>query len=341
MSDDEYRQDPSSRFGDYKLVLQSVVCHRGVAVDSGHYISLVRGDAPNAHPADGSSERRSSTTGDEASAKWLRQDDLAPERVQLVDMAEALRHESPYILFYQIQPIHEELLPPYSRSTPASEKAETETLTRTPERMHECMLLSAETTSSGEKSRPSIEIVDWQRSNSVDLSALSTMTDYRNGPEGSSTSSNRRNSIAHTDGSATSASYKTSTEATTPSDQAGGGGGGGGISSKTGYLGLSHKNSRGGGGGGGGKRGSRKSSDHASRPSEGGSSNNMLGLTMSKISAKLSSREKASNASEAAVVVVIDGTSSENLSAESVSTVTGGRGKRRRLQKVEPRTCRP
>ncbi|KAF2404671.1 cysteine proteinase [Trichodelitschia bisporula] len=72
-------------FTNFKLSLQSVICHRGKSLDAGHYISLVRG------PPSG--------------AAWLRFDDLARERVTPVDMPEALRAECPYLLFYQVVPI--------------------------------------------------------------------------------------------------------------------------------------------------------------------------------------------------------------------------------------------
>ncbi|OGM44423.1 vacuolar protein sorting protein DigA [Aspergillus bombycis] len=39
---------------------------------------------------------------------WMRFDDLAAERVTLVDIERALKHESPYLLFYQILPVNED-----------------------------------------------------------------------------------------------------------------------------------------------------------------------------------------------------------------------------------------
>lgn len=83
-------------YGNFKLSLQSVVCHRGNSVDSGHYISLVRGTTPVQ-----STERHSS----EDTKHWLRFDDLATERITLVDIEEALNTETPYLLFYQIVPV--------------------------------------------------------------------------------------------------------------------------------------------------------------------------------------------------------------------------------------------
>ncbi|MCJ1400002.1 hypothetical protein MMC11_003205 [Xylographa trunciseda] len=95
---DETTDENGTTFGNFKLSLQSVVCHRGERVDSGHYVSLVRGQAPN-------------TTADDpsdpflAGDRWMLFDDLARERIRHVDIDKALKDESPYLLFYQVQPI--------------------------------------------------------------------------------------------------------------------------------------------------------------------------------------------------------------------------------------------
>ncbi|KAI9679110.1 MAG: hypothetical protein M1829_001780 [Trizodia sp. TS-e1964] len=101
---DDNLNDDGPLFGNFKLSLQSVVCHRGESVDSGHYISLVRGD-PKATtlPRNFSAGRRQ---GEEDT--WLRFDDLAKERITEVDITETLKKESPYLLFYQVQPIDED-----------------------------------------------------------------------------------------------------------------------------------------------------------------------------------------------------------------------------------------
>ncbi|EPS37623.1 hypothetical protein H072_8673 [Dactylellina haptotyla CBS 200.50] len=75
--------------GNFRLLLQSAVCHRGTTTNSGHYISLVRTDDD----------------------KWLRFDDLAKERITEVDRTKAFAEESPYLLFYQVQAM--EGPPPY------------------------------------------------------------------------------------------------------------------------------------------------------------------------------------------------------------------------------------
>lgn len=66
-------------------------------MDSGHYVSIVRGTTADSYPL-----------GVEPGRFWMRFDDLAAERVTLVDIEEALKTESPYLLFYQILPIGED-----------------------------------------------------------------------------------------------------------------------------------------------------------------------------------------------------------------------------------------
>ncbi|KAJ5775255.1 uncharacterized protein N7511_000266 [Penicillium nucicola] len=91
-------------YGNFKLSLQALVCHRGDSVDSGHYIAIVRGtSSPNSD-----SLATSGSDPSETSKHWMRFDDLAAERVTLVDIDQALKTESPYLLFYQILPISED-----------------------------------------------------------------------------------------------------------------------------------------------------------------------------------------------------------------------------------------
>lgn len=94
---DEHMEEAGSLYGNFKLSLQSVVCHRGTSVDSGHYISLVRGTPP---PNSANGAAASTPT-----ATWMRFDDLAPSRVTVVDIDKALKEETPYLLFYQIVPV--------------------------------------------------------------------------------------------------------------------------------------------------------------------------------------------------------------------------------------------
>ncbi|PKY05436.1 ubiquitin C-terminal hydrolase family protein [Aspergillus campestris IBT 28561] len=103
IQDDSLEED-GPIYGNFKLSLQALVCHRGKSVDSGHYIALVRGTSAGAPPASSHGEPVSS----DAPRYWMRFDDLAAERVTLVDIEQALRHESPYLLFYQILPVDED-----------------------------------------------------------------------------------------------------------------------------------------------------------------------------------------------------------------------------------------
>ena len=91
IQDDKMSEDGPA-FGNFKISLQSVVCHRGISTESGHYVSLVR--SPD-----------SSGRGED---RWLRFDDLADERVIYTDADRFLREESPYLLFYQVIPIEGE-----------------------------------------------------------------------------------------------------------------------------------------------------------------------------------------------------------------------------------------
>lgn len=93
-------------YGNFKLSLQAIVCHRGDSVDSGHYIAIVRGTSPNAAPqASGQGPQLPSA---ETPRHWMRFDDLAKERITLIDIDTALKTESPYLLFYQILPIDQD-----------------------------------------------------------------------------------------------------------------------------------------------------------------------------------------------------------------------------------------
>ncbi|RYP77031.1 hypothetical protein DL771_001321 [Monosporascus sp. 5C6A] len=91
---------------EYKLVLQSVVCHRGESVHSGHYIAFCR-----VAPKLLTDNRRhdSDPPPDYEEAQWVKFDDLdIDHRVAPVDdIKKSLREEMPYLLFYQIVPVIE------------------------------------------------------------------------------------------------------------------------------------------------------------------------------------------------------------------------------------------
>jgi len=88
IQDDKMAEDGPA-FGNFKLSLQSVVCHQGMSSESGHYISLVRSPDPNQAGED----------------RWMRFDDLAQDRVTYTNVETFLLQESPYLLFYQVIPI--------------------------------------------------------------------------------------------------------------------------------------------------------------------------------------------------------------------------------------------
>jgi hypothetical protein len=209
---DDRMDENGPLFGNFKLVLQSVVCHRGVQVNSGHYIALVRG---NRAPRRGDSSNSAEAQSDEALDPWFIFDDLAPERVKEVDIQQTLKEESPYLLFFQVQPIDEELA---SRGDPPS-YSETQTSAADPSRE---ALTDVHDAKSGEQ-----DIGDWEQVAQLD-SALGS-----DEPAGrSSMSSNRRSSVTFDiEGSLESLS-RGRTAPPTP------------IEEKSGFLSTSRRNSK-------------------------------------------------------------------------------------------------
>lgn len=105
---DDKSDGDTSAIADVKLSLQSVVCHRGHSVDAGHYISFLR-VGPQAGAAYGLPQNMSNSgTTDSSKDIWLRFDDLAMERVVVADIQRALQEESPYLLFYRVQPLRDD-----------------------------------------------------------------------------------------------------------------------------------------------------------------------------------------------------------------------------------------
>ncbi|KAI9149238.1 hypothetical protein HJFPF1_11288 [Paramyrothecium foliicola] len=118
LAGDTAKEDPRLLNTDYKLVLQSVVCHRGDSVYSGHYIAFAR-VAPKL--LTGNRRHNFDPPPDYEEAQWVMFDDLDDEgRVTYVDnIREALKEEMPYLLFYQIVPM-------VDVAPPSTEDAETE-----------------------------------------------------------------------------------------------------------------------------------------------------------------------------------------------------------------------
>ncbi|KAL8867847.1 MAG: hypothetical protein Q9174_005391 [Haloplaca sp. 1 TL-2023] len=87
--EDDNMSEDAPLFGNFKIILQAAVCHRGTRVDQGHYIGLARTLDPQNPDRD----------------VWMRHDDLAGERVAEVDIKKFLKDETPYLLFYQVVPL--------------------------------------------------------------------------------------------------------------------------------------------------------------------------------------------------------------------------------------------
>lgn len=97
LHDDDFSEQrfPNHKF---KLSLQSIICHRGEAIQRGHYISFVRAGRPRGTAPMDDPQSSLAQTGD----PWLRFDDLAKAKVQYVDIKQELEAECPYLLFYKI-----------------------------------------------------------------------------------------------------------------------------------------------------------------------------------------------------------------------------------------------
>lgn len=110
MGDDPKLEEDPNPLSDYKLVLQSVICHRGDSLQSGHYIAFSR-----VAPKLLTKNRRHDfdPPPDYEEAQWVRFDDLHIEkRVTYVDdIKQSLKDEMPYLLFYQIVPMVEMTAP--------------------------------------------------------------------------------------------------------------------------------------------------------------------------------------------------------------------------------------
>jgi hypothetical protein len=85
-------------------------------LNAGHYIALAGGGSPiNNQKINEERNSLDGRDGEGANDIWLKFDDIdLAERVRPVNIREALDKEMPYLLFYQIQPIDEELPPLYN-----------------------------------------------------------------------------------------------------------------------------------------------------------------------------------------------------------------------------------
>lgn len=206
ISDDRVEEE-GPLFGNFKLVLQSVVCHRGNSINSGHYIALVRANQSPSRMRPGTAHSDDDSNAD----SWLRFDDLANPRVVEVDIKKALREESPYLVFFQVQPIDEELA---ARGDPPSyAEAQSDIPTADP---------SIETfTSVTEASDTNTETGgDWEKVSSTDIDT--PRSDSANTSElvgRSSISSNYRSSLLVEELDGSVHSLRGRTAPTTPEEQ--------------------------------------------------------------------------------------------------------------------------
>ncbi|RDW70306.1 hypothetical protein BP5796_08703 [Coleophoma crateriformis] len=107
--------------GNFKLSLQSVICHRGNEVHRGHYISFIRGTSS----ADGDSTSKTKLSNGNRpptyqEERWIKFDDCATPRVSYCDIEKALKEETPYLLFYQVQPTYDSVPPLNTEESPPS-----------------------------------------------------------------------------------------------------------------------------------------------------------------------------------------------------------------------------
>jgi hypothetical protein len=279
---DERMQEEGPLFGNFKLVLQSVVCHRGISVDSGHYVSLVRANKPP--PQQRPSTPHNETADDEDS--WLRFDDLSNPRVVEVDVQQALREESPYLLFYQVQPIDEELA---SRGDPPSyDEAQSVSTSAAPSRE----TLSSET----DATTTDIDITEWEKVNSA--KGPSSVVDSVTGAEApgrSSMSSDRRSSFAIEDHDANPSNLVRGRPPPTPDEQ------------RSSFLSASRRNSK------------AWLSGSKSRPSSE-SGENRLSITLSRLTGR-GSKDKlvaSENASSEDPVIVVHETPTSTESTQTI-----------------------
>ena len=161
-----YFEDGGDLRGSHKLVLQAVVCHRGNSIHSGHYVALVRMAGSQR------TDNRSGSTSSPQCDIWVRFDDLANERITATNIEKALVEESPYLLFYRIQPVFEE----EQEEHPPAYEEPSESLASLDEKLR----------SVSASGRTSFEVVDWaSRRTSIDHGTLdgqlprSSMSDGR------------------------------------------------------------------------------------------------------------------------------------------------------------------
>lgn len=207
VSDDSMQED-GPLVGNFRLILQSVVCHRGVSVTSGHYICLCRGMAANATTSTPNGRPGSSDSEDNTDP-WMRFDDLAQNRVTYVDIQQALRDETPYLLFYQVQPIDDDGrsihdLPSYAEAT---SRTQSDSVSLEKPYLHappgsDNALTQSNSDMSGDATLPNTEQADFAASSErTSLDATTALDGVRGRSSASISEEGRRSSIAFDEGS--------------------------------------------------------------------------------------------------------------------------------------------
>ncbi|KAH8594807.1 ubiquitin carboxyl-terminal hydrolase-domain-containing protein [Bisporella sp. PMI_857] len=109
--DDDDVSDGPSLMQKFKLSLVSFICHRGISTEEGHYVSFIRGTKKTSDGDSTSDKRLSSSSLPPVYPveQWIRHDDLSSPRVCQVDVEQALKDEMPFLLFYQVQQIYQDL----------------------------------------------------------------------------------------------------------------------------------------------------------------------------------------------------------------------------------------
>lgn len=111
--DDEGNQNNIPFADRFELVLRSMVCHRGLTINSGHYTSLVRLRVATDGDCDSTQPNHSQQPPDYAEDIWMVHDDMADERVRPADIEQALKHDkygTPVTLWYELVPTYEGFL---------------------------------------------------------------------------------------------------------------------------------------------------------------------------------------------------------------------------------------
>ncbi len=85
---DDDQDDEPALYGNFRLILESAVCHRGKSINSGHFVSMIA----------------NRDLGDNDNTEWLLFDDMKnnKDKVKKVDFNWINTKETPYMLFYRM-----------------------------------------------------------------------------------------------------------------------------------------------------------------------------------------------------------------------------------------------